>query len=657
LLVLAITFFFLNSISVAAAICLSSGENLIRFWAKNYLWLGFEFLISSVSAGFIVALHQFGPWVPLAAAPFVGVLSGWNKLNKAKAIEAERNLKEHEQLYLRTVESLALAVDAKDQTTYGHIRRVRVYATELAKLCGIKDPNELMAIETSSLLHDIGKLAIDEYLLNKPGKLSKQEFEKVKVHAAAGDEILQHIRFPFPAAKYVRSHHERWDGQGYPDGLKGEEIPLGSRILAIADAFDAIRFSRPYKLSKAMEETIELMKGQSGTAYDPALLELFFEHINELDSAAQKESENVPKLSFQRYFEKIDRDMPADISIPGRVLRHDAPAELIQLAELSNVMYGRLALSEIFSIIAARLQRLVPFTTCVFYLRTDTDFIRAAHAAGKNSELIREHVIGMGKGISGWVAAYKRPMINAGAALDLQGLHGDFTGFTDSLVVPITFEGESVGTISLYAEKHISYTDHELELLQTLAMFVAPLISEANKTGGQIPENCIDPVTGINRISYLSIVGPQMIAIAAQNRTPISLIYIELRNLYQITRVYGENIGKSILRRVSESIKPELRETDILVCYGHQGFIALLPGVRMDQAVRCAQRLKQQVRNNGINANGQTFPVDYRAGVSCYPIDGNTIFALIQSAQESINRMSAETSFSDGKVVDFFPRT
>ena len=144
-------------------------------------------------------------------------------------------MKEQEQLYLRTVESLALAVDAKDQTTYGHIRRVKVYAMGLAKLCGIKDQDELNAIETGSLLHDIGKLAIDDYILNKPGRLSKKEFEKIKVHATAGDEILQQVRFPYPVAKYVRYHHERWDGLGYPDGLKGEDIPLGARILAISD--------------------------------------------------------------------------------------------------------------------------------------------------------------------------------------------------------------------------------------------------------------------------------------------------------------------------------------------------------------------------------------------------------------------------------------
>src|SRR5437773_10993027 len=130
-----------------------------------------------------------------------------------------------------------MAVDAKDHTTYGHIRRVRAYAMVLAKLRGITDAAELMAIETGSLLHDIGKEASDDYILNKPGRLSKQEFEKMKTHAPVGHEILQQIKFAFPVAEYVRYHHARWDGTGYPDGLKGEAIPLGARIISISDAF------------------------------------------------------------------------------------------------------------------------------------------------------------------------------------------------------------------------------------------------------------------------------------------------------------------------------------------------------------------------------------------------------------------------------------
>ncbi|PYV81520.1 MAG: hypothetical protein DMG05_29845, partial [Acidobacteria bacterium] len=303
---LAVAFFVSNSFLVAIAIALSTGTNIFSFWYENYRSLILDFMVSACAGAFIVLFQGLNMMAPLLVAPFVGAVWGINKLNKAKAMEAEQHLKEQEELYLRTVESLGLAVDAKDQTTYGHIHRVRAYAMGLARFCGIKDKNELMAIETGSLLHDIGKLAIDDYILNKPGKLSKQEFEKMKMHAPAGHEILQQIKFPFPVAEYVRYHHERWDGSGYPDGLKGEAIPLGARIISISDAFDAIRSARPYKLSFNIQNSTDLLRAQAGTMYDPHLVEIFVQHLDELEAGATKASEKTPQLAFRKYFEKVD---------------------------------------------------------------------------------------------------------------------------------------------------------------------------------------------------------------------------------------------------------------------------------------------------------------------------------------------------------------
>lgn len=657
ILVLALTFFLLNSFLTASAICLSTGQNIFRFWAGNYLSLGVEFSISSVSAAIIVALYQAGRWIPIIVAPFISVIWGWNKINKAKVMEAEKHLMEQEALYLRTVESLALAVDAKDQTTYGHIRRVKVYATGLARLMGIKNPDELKAIETGALLHDIGKLAIDDYILNKPGRLSKQEFEKIKMHAAAGDEILQQVRFPFPVAKYVRHHHERWDGQGYPDGLKGEEIPIGARILAIADAFDAIRFSRPYKLSIAMNEAVEILKSQSGIVFDPNLIKLFIENIDELERDAVKESENVPQLSFRKYFEKVDQDLvAADTSNPNAPVSQDIPAELVQLAEFCSAMTGHLDLNDVLPIIARRMERLIPFTTCAFYLMDGNDHVEAVYVCGKYSEAIQGNKMSMGKGISGWVAAYHRHMINTGPALDFQGVKGDFTSFADALVVPIVYEDESLGTISLYAEKPISYGSQELGILRTLAGFLAPLVADARRQEATSSEHFIDPITNIHRISYLNAIGPQIISLAAKNRTPISLIYIGIRNLFQLMRIYGEPAVNTVLKKVADRIRPELRETDVLVRFGHQGFVAFLPGVRNEQAHRCVARLKHQIRNHSFMISGQNIAIDCQAGVSSYPANGTTIFSLIQSAQESIPSEDAVEATANNNVVDFPPR-
>ena len=162
-----------------------------------------------------------------------------------------------QRLYLSTIEALAMAVDAKDQITHGHIRRVQVYAVELAKRLGVHEERQLRAIETAALLHDMGKLAIPEHILNKPGKLTDAEFDKMKRHADIGADLLSSVRFPYPVVPIVRHHHEAWDGSGYPSGIARTDIPLGARILSVVDCFDA-HSDRPYRPRLEKDEAFRI---------------------------------------------------------------------------------------------------------------------------------------------------------------------------------------------------------------------------------------------------------------------------------------------------------------------------------------------------------------------------------------------------------------
>ena len=150
-------------------------------------------------------------------------------------------------LYLSTVETLAMAIDAKDDVTHNHVRRVQAYAMGLAKELGVTDELTLKAIEAAALLHDTGKLAVPEHILNKPGKLNEAEFEQMKRHVDVGADILSLVEFPYPVVPIVRCHHESWDGSGYPRGVRGEDIPIGARILSVVDCFDALTSDRPYR--------------------------------------------------------------------------------------------------------------------------------------------------------------------------------------------------------------------------------------------------------------------------------------------------------------------------------------------------------------------------------------------------------------------------
>ena len=189
--------------------------------------------------------------------------------------DANKHLGELNRLYLSTIETLAMAIDAKDQITHGHIRRVQQYAIGLARHIGVMDSSQISAIEAASLLHDMGKLAVPEYILNKPGKLTATEFEKMKAHASIGADILSAIDFPYPVVPIVRHHHENWDGTGYPDGLSGTAIPIGARILSVVDCFDALTSDRPYRPRLADADAIDILQQRRGVMYDPLVVDAF----------------------------------------------------------------------------------------------------------------------------------------------------------------------------------------------------------------------------------------------------------------------------------------------------------------------------------------------------------------------------------------------
>lgn len=174
-----------------------------------------------------------------------------------------------------TVHTLSTAIDARDEVTPRHVRRVQHGTLSLARELGVTDEDTLCGLEAAALLHDTGKIAVPEHILNKPGRLTPAEFETMKRHAPIGAQVLAAIEFPYPVAPVVRHHHENWDGTGYPDGLKGEEIPLGARILSVVDCFDALTSDRPYRRRMTTEEALRIIVDRRGTQYDPKVVDAF----------------------------------------------------------------------------------------------------------------------------------------------------------------------------------------------------------------------------------------------------------------------------------------------------------------------------------------------------------------------------------------------
>jgi putative nucleotidyltransferase with HDIG domain len=274
----AVVYFLLNSWLMAAAVSFEESASALEIWRNNFLWLSLSFFSgASVSILLVSISREINLTAVLVIVPLLIISYLTYHTSMGRVEDANRHVDQLNHLYLSTIETLAMAIDAKDQVTHGHIRRVQEYSVALAHQMGVDDDNLIKAIEAASLLHDMGKLAVPEQILNKPGKLTGEEFQIMKTHSSAGADILAAIQFPYPVVPIVRHHHENWDGSGYPDKISGTEIPIGARILSVVDCFDALTSDRPYRSKMTEFEAISILLERRGTMYDPLVVDVFID--------------------------------------------------------------------------------------------------------------------------------------------------------------------------------------------------------------------------------------------------------------------------------------------------------------------------------------------------------------------------------------------
>ncbi len=317
------TYFLANTVPVSIVIALSEKISLKKIWSETYFWSLPYYLVGAAVVGLISFFTRYVGWqnalliVPImywvyrSYHLYLGRLEDEKKRVEieARQVEAEkRHVEEVCALHLRTIEGLALAIEAKDHSTHSHLHRVRTYAVEIGKELGLNG-QDLDALRAAALLHDIGKLAVPDHIINKPGRLTPEEFEKMKIHPVVGAEILEKVAFPYPVAPIVRSHHEKWNGEGYPDGLQGEEIPIGARILGVVDCLDALTSDRQYRKALPLEEAMEKIVEGSGVQFDPQVVEILQRRFNELESFALRRMEETSSdaLAFSHSVERGEK--------------------------------------------------------------------------------------------------------------------------------------------------------------------------------------------------------------------------------------------------------------------------------------------------------------------------------------------------------------
>jgi len=505
----AATYFLANTIFVATVIALTEQRNLWKVWRDSYLWSFPNYLVGAAGAWVIgIASHLMGWQSSLLLLPILYVVYRSHNMYVGRLEEARKgaerqriHAEEVAALHRRTIETLALAIEAKDQTTHDHLERVETYAIEVGRELGMTE-TELEALRAAALLHDIGKIAVPEYIISKPGKLTPEEFDRMKTHTVVGAEIVERMRFPYTVAPLVRGHHEKWNGKGYPDGLSGEEIPLGARILAAVDCLDALSSDRQYRRALPLPEAIAVVKAEAGKSFDPRVVDILARRYEEI--AALVSGEKIERLPV---CERVERgDSPAtgfertsrsagfgpgggSDSVSVRDSRDD-------LASLNQALGGLQRTRELpalirsltqckdcaaaFGALQTTLPQVISHETMTIYLRRDQHLIPEFFVGGEYRSF-GSHDIPIGTGLSGWVAENCKAIVNGNPMVE-PGYLADpakFRNLRSALAVPLTGAQGVLGVMALYHCEGNAFDSGDLAALTSIGAALSAVLGSS----------------------------------------------------------------------------------------------------------------------------------------------------------------------------------
>jgi diguanylate cyclase (GGDEF)-like protein/putative nucleotidyltransferase with HDIG domain len=543
-------------------------------------------------------------------------------------------------LHLRTIEALALAIEAKDHTTHAHLHRVRTYAVEIGKDMGLNG-TDLEALRAAALLHDIGKLAIPEHIISKPGRLTPEEFEKMKIHPVVGAEILERVSFPYPVAPLVRAHHERWDGSGYPVGLKGEEIPIGARILAAVDCLDAMAADRQYRRALPLDDAIERVREQAGKTLDPTVVEVLCRRYRELEQIAQDQPAAGARLSIGLKISNgrepgagLEAGHGDGASRNGDFLASIAAArqEVQLLFELTQDLGNSLSLDETLSVVSIRLKRMVPYDAIAVYIcRGKT--LAPHYVNGENYRLFSSLEIPMGEGLSGWVAENRKSILNGNPSVE-SGYTNDPTKFsTLRAAISVPLEGVSgvIGALTLYRADRDAFSRDHLRILLAISSKISIAIENALRFQLAEDSATTDYLTLLPNARSLFLRLDSELSRSKRTLEPLTVLVCDVDGFKQINDRFGHLEGNKVLRYVADVLRANCREYDYVARMGGDEFVILLAGSDREDVYRRIAEF-QTIACDALESVSGLGVIRLSVGEAFYPHDGSDAEQLLAEA-------------------------
>jgi putative nucleotidyltransferase with HDIG domain len=552
-----------------------------------------------------------------------------------------RNHRKHAEemsaLLLRTIEAFSLAVDARDEGTRAHLHRVQVFVLAIGKELGL-DSIELEALKVAALVHDIGKLGIPEHIIRKPGRLTPEEFHKMKMHTVIGAEILEQVRFPYPVAPIVRSHHEKWDGSGYPDGFKEHEIPIGARILSAVDYFDALISDRAYRRAMPPSEAMKVVEREAGKSFDPQVVNVLKSQHLDLEKLVEGCPSRVPSSNLSTEV-RAERDLePARGFVDSGAKDNHEAAFLASIAaarqeaqtlfELSQDLGASLSLSETLSVFSVKLRLLVPYDAIAIYVRRIDELI-PEYVNGDNFRLFSSLRIPIGQGLSGWVAHNKKPIINGNPSVE-PGYLNDPTKIVtlrSALSVPLEGIAGIVGVITLYQQKDGAFNVDHLRIL--LAVSAKMALSIENSLKYREAENIAhtDYATGLPNIPSFYAHLERELARSRRDDIPRVVVIFELISIDDSRAPGDYKVRMEALKMTSQAMKASLTKDDFVARTGDKEFTAIFTMPTSDEALKRANQVVDRIAS--LSENRIQLAV---IGASVFPIDAESAESLLEVA-------------------------
>ncbi|HEX9423689.1 MAG TPA: diguanylate cyclase [Pyrinomonadaceae bacterium] len=611
-------------------------------WSVNAPTRRYRFFITAGGA-FIAAwaIHQAFSLALLTITIFAGaqvVYLVWSRLNAKTRETAELS-----RIHFATAEALATAIDAKDQTTHCHVRRVQIYAAGLGEVLGLS-LQEIAALKAGALLHDIGKLAVPAHIINKPGRLTPVEFEKMKVHTTVGAQILSRVDFPYPVTPIVRHHHEQWDGMGYPDGLKGEQIPITARIISVVDCFDSVREDRPFRRGMTRDEAIAFLLRGSGNHFDPRVVELFIKHLPRFEAqiAAVGLPQQLPPNEIHESFALTAVDM-AQTRERGCYMAYDqiksAHQEVYALYEIARTFGSSLDVRNTVEVLVDKVGHVVPFDTCVVYLYDELKgYATPAHVAGRNAQSLATRCVAPGEGVTGFALANRSPINQLHPSLDFAGLDIE-REYRSMASLPLFKDEMLLGALSVYSTELDYYTDDHMRLLETVTRLASDALSNAMQHAQAESNALTDPLTGLPNARYMALRFDEEASRARRTTRPFQVVMLDLDDFKIVNDTFGHKVGDKMLREMARIIQTQLREYDFLARYAGDEFVAIVQELVGNQVEELRGRIEAAICEFSLHVrSGGRARVGISIGTATYGVEGETLDQLLVAADQAMYR-------------------